>query len=200
MAKLTSIFILKYESPERDALVLGSAHDLSSFGFFQRSTVREMLTFVSRTVARKTQVGQRQSVKHDDYLCHAYNRDGLVGVVFANQAYPVRAGFCAVSKVLEDFLAQQGDAWRGATADSTEGDSLLEGALTKFQDPAAADKLTKIQNDLDETKIILHQTIENVLDRGEKLDKLVDKSADLSLASQMFYKQARKANSCCTFM
>ena len=35
-----------------------------------------------------------------------------------------------------------------------------------------ADKLTKIQQDLDETKIILHQTIESVLDRGEKLDQV----------------------------
>jgi hypothetical protein len=55
----------------------------------------------------------------------------------------------------------------------------------------AADKLTKIQKDLDETKVILHQTIDSVLRRGEKLDSLVDKSADLSLASQMFYKQVR---------
>lgn len=30
--------------------------------------------------------------------------------------------------------------------------------------------------------------------------QLVDKSNDLSLASQLFYKQARKANSCCRFM
>ena len=69
-----------------------------------------------------------------------------------------------------------------------------------MHDPVQADKLTKIQQDLDETKIILHKTIESVLDRGEKLDQLVDKSNDLSLASQMFYKQARKTNSCCNFM
>jgi synaptobrevin family protein YKT6 len=69
-----------------------------------------------------------------------------------------------------------------------------------MQDPVQADTLSKIQQDLDETKIILHKTIESVLDRGEKLDQLVDKSNDLSLASQMFYKQARKTNSCCNFM
>ncbi len=39
-----------------------------------------------------------------------------------------------------------------------------------MQNPEAADKLAKIQRDLDETKIILHKTIESVLDRGEKLD------------------------------
>lgn len=68
------------------------------------------------------------------------------------------------------------------------------------QDPAQVDKLTKIQRDLDETKITLHRTIESMLERGEKLDNLVEKSSDLSMASQMFYKQARKTNSCCKMM
>ena len=63
-----------------------------------------------------------------------------------------------------------------------------------------ADKLTKIQRDLDDTKVVLHQTIESMLNRGEKLENLVDKSSDLSMASQMFYKQARKTNSCCRLM
>mmetsp|Transcript_13019 Transcript_13019/g.41129 ORF Transcript_13019/g.41129 Transcript_13019/m.41129 type:complete len:82 (+) Transcript_13019:478-723(+) len=80
------------------------------------------------------------------------------------------------------------------------GNELLEPALVKYQDPAQADKLAKIQKELDETKVILHKTIDSVLERGEKLDSLVDKSSDLSLASQMFYKQAKKQNQCCKMM
>ena len=38
----------------------------------------------------------------------------------------------------------------------------------------------KIQKELDETKIVLHKTIESVLERGEKIDSLVAKSNDLS--------------------
>ncbi|KAG8050674.1 hypothetical protein GUJ93_ZPchr0009g136 [Zizania palustris] len=45
-----------------------------------------------------------------------------------------------------------------------------------------------------------HKTIDSVLARGERLDSLVEKSSDLSVASQMFYKQAKKANSCCTIL
>ena len=48
--------------------------------------------------------------------------------------------------------------------------------------------------------MVLHKTIDSVLARGEKLDNLVDKSTDLSLASQMFYKQAKKQNQCCAIM
>ena len=93
-----------------------------------------------------------------------------------------------------------GERWRSSSADSAENEELVTNALGKFQDPAAADKLLKIQRELDETKIVLHKTIDSVLARGEKLDNLVEKSSDLSMASQMFYKQARKSNSCCGMM
>lgn len=65
------------------------------------------------------------------------------------------------------------------------------------QDPATVDPMTKMQNELDETKIILHSTIAAVLERGEKLDDLVSKSDNLSLQSKTFYKTAKKTNSCC---
>ena len=37
--------------------------------------------------------------------------------------------------------------------------------LQKYQKPEEADPMTKVQNELDETKIILHNTIEAVLNR-----------------------------------
>ena len=73
----------------------------------------------------------------------------------------------------------------------------LDGYLAKYQDPAAADKVTKIQKDLEDTTQILHKTIDSVLERGVKLDNLVERSDDLSRQSKLFYKQAKKTNSCC---
>lgn len=48
----------------------------------------------------------------------------------------------------------------------------------------------KIQKELDETKIVLHKTIESVLERGEKIDTLVAKSDGLSAQSKMFYSES----------
>ena len=73
----------------------------------------------------------------------------------------------------------------------------LEVYLNKFQDPTQSDAMSRLQSDLDDTKIVLHSTIEAVLQRGEKLDDLVDKSEALSMQSKAFYKTARKTNSCC---
>lgn len=44
---------------------------------------------------------------------------------------------------------------------------------------------------------MLTKTIEAVLERGEKLDDLVEKSTELSKTSKAFYKTAKSTNSCC---
>lgn len=45
-----------------------------------------------------------------------------------------------------------------------------------------------------------HKTIESVLERGEKLDNLVERSNALSAQSKMFYKTTKKQNSCCVYV
>ncbi|CAO2814428.1 unnamed protein product [Amaranthus hypochondriacus] len=198
--KITAILVLKCGQGDEDPIILANASDVSQFGFFQRSSVREFIVFVSRTVAKRTPSGQRQSVKHEEYKVHAYNRGGLCALGFMDDHYPVRSAFSLLNQVLDEYQKNFGDSWRGATADSTQQWPYLNNALAKYQDPAEADKLLKIQRELDETKIILHKTIDSVLERGERLDSLVEKSSDLSAASQMFYKQAKKTNSCCTIL
>jgi len=68
--------------------------------------------------------------------------------------------------------------------------------LLVIQDPKEADPIMRVQNNLDDTKIVLHETIEHLLERGEKLNDLVDKTDKLSGASKAFYKEA-KGGSCC---
>jgi hypothetical protein len=60
--KVYSLALLKYE--ETEPVFLGFASELSSFGYFQRSSVREMLYFISRTLTKRTLPGQRQSIEH----------------------------------------------------------------------------------------------------------------------------------------
>jgi synaptobrevin homolog YKT6 len=61
--RLFSIAILRNDI--QPAVQLASAQDLSSFGFFQRSSVGEFMTFFSQTVAERTKAGQRQDVEEN---------------------------------------------------------------------------------------------------------------------------------------
>ncbi|XP_071687103.1 VAMP-like protein YKT61 [Rutidosis leptorrhynchoides] len=199
--KITALLVLKCNPDgSSNPTILANATDVSHFGYFQRSSVKEFIIFVGRTVAKRTPPSQRQSVQHEEYKVHSYNRNGLCALGFMDDHYPVRSAFSLLNQVLDEYQKNFGDSWKGVQADSSQPWPYLDEALTRFQDPAQADKLLKIQRELDETKIILHKTIDSVLERGEKLDSLVEKSSDLSMASQMFYKQAKKTNQCCTIL
>lgn len=81
----------------------------------------------------RTQPGQRQTVKNEEYYCHAHNRDGLVGIAFADGEYPARAGFGVVNKILDEFSDTSGNKWRTISEDSTDALPILEPALQKYQ-------------------------------------------------------------------
>ena len=199
MVKVVSISILRWNEDTEEPVTLSAQFELSSFGFFQRSGVQQMLTFFSRTFAKRTAAGQRQTIQHEDYNCHVYRRaDGLAGVVAADMDYPQRVAFVFLSKLMEEFGTEFAGRWEACTQDDSFANwPNLERAIQEYQDPTKADKITAIQKELDETTAVLHKTIDGVLERGVKLDQLVDKSNDLSNQSKMFYKQARKTNSCC---
>lgn len=200
MVKLTAILILKWNGEGSDPHMLGQASDLTQFGYFERPVVRDMINFTSRMIVKRTAMGQRQSVEHNEYLCHAFNKDGLAAITFADKTYPRRSAFCVINKVLEDYAEKFGEGWRNKSGDCNEGNAIAQSSLNSYQDPSKADNLLRVQKELDETKIVLHKTIDSVLARGEKLDNLVAKSSDLSVASQMFYRTARKQNQCCKMM
>jgi synaptobrevin family protein YKT6 len=158
------------------------------------------MTFFSSTVATRTKAGQRQSVEEgNNYIGHVYARqEGLAAVIISDREYPVRVAFSVLNKVLDEYLTKYPRTqWIQATSNVGLEFPVLEEYLSKYQDPQQADTILKVQQELDETKIVLHKTIESVLARGEKLDSLVDKSEALSASSRMFYKQAKKTNSCC---
>lgn len=183
-----------------NASLLKAAYDLQSFSFFQRGSVQEFMTFVSKTVVERTQPAARQSVKEGEYMLQVYVRsDNLAGVLISDHEYPNRVAHTLITKILDEFAVSVPPTCWVTGDESTIDFPVLPQYLTKYQNPKEADALTKIQTDLDETKIILHDTIKAVLERGEKLDDLVVKSDSLSAHSKAFYKTAKKTNSCCNF-
>lgn len=205
--KILSLTVL-LAPPNEPSLVLSQATDLSSFSFYQKPSIAEFLNFFSKTVTDRTQQGGRQSVAENNYIAHVYNRGGaerLAAVMVTDTEYPVRPAFSLLQKILEEFTTSvKQDVYEGLAgkegAQPNISFPMIQTYLQKYQDPRQADAIMKVQQELDETKIILHKTIESVLQRGEKLDNLVDRSTALSAQSKMFYKTTKKQNSCCVIM
>ncbi|GFS02665.1 synaptobrevin homolog YKT6-like [Elysia marginata] len=101
--KLYSIAVL-LKTPEGKGKILASKTELASFGYFQRSTVAEFMTFTNKILVERTATSSRASVKEQEYICHVYVRsDNLSGVVIADHEYPQRVAHTLINKVLDEF-------------------------------------------------------------------------------------------------
>lgn len=183
-------------------LILTAAHELSSFSYFTRGSVQEMCTFTARTFVTRAQRGSRTTVEYQGNCVHLYVRaDGLAACAMADKEYPERVAHTLLQKLLSEFEAQHPKWATYAQDNCADGQFEWAGnALAQYQDPAAADSIMKVQRELDLTTELMHKNIESMLNRGEKIDSLMEKSNDLNAQSKLFAKQAAKMNSCCTIL
>ena len=53
------------------------------------------------------------------------------------------------------------------------------------------DKINRMQRELDKTKNIMIDNVQKALQKGEKIDNLVQKTEDLSIQSNIFQRRAK---------
>jgi len=199
--KILSISVLRWNSDTPEAVTLDAAYNLADYSFFQKGSIKEFLAFAARTVMRRIGPGVN-AVDYEGNLVYCFvQQDGLGAIALTDRAYPARVAVTMLKELLAGFRAAvAAPVWRAAVADGACRFAKLEDAIRDYQDPTKVDKIMKLNVQLAETKEMLHKTIDKVLERGEKLDDLVEKSSALSQQSKLFYKQAKKTNSCCSVM
>lgn len=196
--KLLSLIIYKWK--EDNSVELVNCMELSSFSFFHRGPMREHIKFHSRLIVSRTPLGRRLSLDFDQNLgkCHTWTHpQGVGAAVLVDAEYPMRVAFTLLSESIRIFLERMAGQWEDAVDDLALKCPEIEAMFQKFQNPQEADKLTKIEKDLEEVKSTVMQSMEDLLKRGESLDQLMQKSKDLSATSVQFYRTAKKNNQCC---
>jgi len=196
--KLLSLVIYKWN--EDNPIELISCTELGSFSFFHRGTLKEHIRFHSRLVVGRTPLGRRSTIEMDQNLgkLHSWTHpQGVGAAVLIDAEYPQRVAFSLLSESVRIFLERMAGKWEDASADMALACPEIEELFTKFQNPSEADKLTKIEKDLEEVKGTVMQSMDDLLKRGESLDHLMQKSKDLSNTSVQFYRTAKKNNQCC---
>jgi synaptobrevin family protein YKT6 len=196
--KLLSVIVYKWQ--EDNSLELYGAYDLTSFGFFHRGPVKEHIKFHSRLIVNRTALGRRSCVDFEQNLgkCYSYvSGQGVGAAVLVDSEYPMRVAFSLASEAIRLVCEQQAGNWEDTTKDLALNVPDADELFAKFQNPAEADKLVKIEKDLEEVKGVVMQSMDDLLKRGESLDALMQKSKDLSNTSVQFYRTAKKNNQCC---
>lgn len=93
-------------------------------------------------------------------MCHIYVRaDNLAGVLISDHEYPRRVAHTLITKLLDEFSAENPPNTWPTLNEALVKFNQINVYLAQYQNPQEADSLTKMQNDLDETKIILVSVI-----------------------------------------
>lgn len=155
--------------------------DLSFVGYFQRQSVRELVLETALHTAAELSDPERKVFQHEDAVVSCHRIGPVCTVLVTDLEYPSRVCFEILQRLHDTPTSEQ-----------------LETTIQDYQAPERVDALTSIRQRLDETLVIMHENVNLVLQRGEDLDELVEKSSRLSASSKMFYKVARKHNRCCS--
>ncbi|XP_073158998.1 vesicle-associated membrane protein 727 [Henckelia pumila] len=154
------------------------------------------------------------------YSCdgHTFNfllDSGFVFLVVADESMGRSVPFVFLEKVKDDFKQRYGDSIKNdeqhPLADDDEDDDLFEdrfsiaynldrefGPRLKehmeycMNHPEEINKLSKLKAQITEVKGIMMDNIEKVLDRGEKIELLVDKTENLQFQADSFQRQGRQ--------
>jgi len=173
--------------------------DLSEIPRLAKGTAKEVLIFVSRQVARRTDRSFKNSISHKGFLCNVMvEEDGLCAAVMAEQGYPQRVSWNLCDDALEAFRDENGfeERWSKMKRDHNISVPKLRELLERYQDTANVDKVKNLQRKVEETTEVAQLAIEDLLARGENLDRMVSKSEELSANSKVFLKSTKKLKTC----
>jgi synaptobrevin homolog YKT6 len=194
-----SILIGNKGSNIENTHILSASYNLREFYMFQKNGVKELCNFIARNGFYRNEVSKYTHITHKGFYVSYYsNTSGLcICAVFNDNNYPSQVIKRVLKLTLDEYISEYDDTWKNCDKDFSLPMKNLDNKLIKYNNPENADTLYKINADLQATKTIMHENINKILERGEKIDELVEKSRDLSKSSKKFYKTTRKMNSCC---
>ena len=139
-----------------------------------------------------------QSVEHSGYFCYIYRlQNGLSVCCITDKDYPSYAAMNFLAKAITVFQEKiPKETWMNINQDTKLQIPELSSLLIAYQDPTKVEKIEAIKKELDETIHVTIKTMDQMLDRGEKMEDLIDRTNDLSDATKEFMVETKKMNNC----
>lgn len=128
-------------------------------------------------------------------MFHVLIQSGLTFLCMAEESAGRRVPFAFLEDIKGSFMSSYGDSWQQATAYAMNDafSQVLQQRMQYFSADPSADVLNRVRGEITQVKDIMIENIEKVLDRGEKLDLLVDKTELLQGEAFAFRREAKRA-------
>jgi len=145
-----------------------------------------------KILAKITATDEKKVLQYDSYHFCYVAAGGITFMCMTEKDLGTRIPFAFLENVREDFASKCGDRAKTSVAFglTDEFGPTLQQLMTYYSEDPNVERLARVQRQAEEVKQIMVENIERVLDRGEKLDLLVDRTDQLSRTSADFRKKA----------
>ena len=171
--KIISIYVIDLELK-----TCMSKEKLDFLNMFHRSSAKELLREFALYSAEHLGNPERKIIEHTDYMFICQRNGTQAIIIVTDKEYPSRVSFEIILNIQKNPTSE-----------------TIQNIIEKRQD--GLDNISRIKSTIGETMVIAHENIDKILQRGHDIDELVEKSQNLSMSSKIFYKTAKKHNSCC---
>ncbi|GFR41750.1 hypothetical protein Agub_g2505 [Astrephomene gubernaculifera] len=129
---------------------------------------------------------------------HTFNflvHNGYTYLVVADEAYGRQIPFAFLERIRDEFEERYADKSRTSAAHSLDrsfGPRLKNHMEYCMAHPEEISKIAAVQKKVNEVKDVMVENIEKVLERGERIELLVDKTDDLRNQAEQFQRKGRQ--------
>lgn len=140
-------------------------------------------------------VDGKMSYVYDQYVFHYVVENGICYLCMSDELNKHRLPYAFLQETKSHFVAQYGtEIPQRAIAFSMneEFSKVIKDRMDYYNsDNPSVDNISVVQGQIDEVKDVMVQNIEKVLERGEKIELLVDKTDRLNQQAFKFEKSSR---------
>lgn len=137
------------------------------------------------------------SYSQDRYVFHVKRTDGLTFLCVADDSLGRRIPFVFLEDIHQRFVRTYGCAVliAQAYAMNDEFSRVLSQQMEYYSSDPHANRINGLRGEMNQVRNVMVQNIDKVLDRGDRLELLVDKTSNLQGNTSRFRKQVRRFRS-----
>lgn len=144
----------------------------------------------------------KMSIESNPYVFHYMIDNGICYLMLSDKSYPKKLAFLFLEEISREFIAslqiEHGDEWLrelelvGRAYAFIKFDQVIQRKRRDYADPNSSANIRKLNDELQSIHHIMRKTIDDVLDRGSKLDDVSETSRNLVSDSKKYKWGAKK--------
>lgn len=147
------------------------------------TTTSGNFTTVTRRILEKLPTeDSKMSYVYDSHVFHYVVSGGLVYLCMADGDFGRRVPFLFLDDIVQRWVGAYGQRGQTALAYGMNEDfsRVMQRQMDFFSRDPTADRVSRVREEIDEVRSVMVDNIEKVLQRGEKIELLVDKTENLN--------------------